>query len=415
MCRAVGRTVAGIAVDEISNAVQIHSCPMIWQRNNRSHRNDLRAGGVEASASGGIGMVHDGMCGVLVTGRRRRAVTLLEITLAIALIVPMMATLFMFYSTSLETGDASAARIRDVQLARVVLNRIAMELRQSTGFSAGFGTGVYGTRHEISINTVVIPDKALVERRGNRERRLPGQFDLRQVDYYIAWDKENLDDNGDPRALGLVRRERRTFNKLKPEDAEAKLAESGEGGLMPGEDDGGEPPIDDGGGLGLGEGNENSNSNDLDGLLGGEGDDSPVAEDDMSGRPDQGSASPFDDNLTDDVDEEDVEGAKQELYAPEVRYIEFLYHDGNRWWDTWQIQSGNALPQMIMVTIGAIPELPEDEEIEIIKGFMENREELEPLPPDRFSMIVRIPQADSFFGSRMQREASALKDLTEVE
>lgn len=303
---------------------------------------------------------------------RRRAVTLLEITLAIGIMVPVMAALFMFYSNSLETTDASAARVRRVQLARVIIDRIARELRQSTGFSAGYGTGIYGTRHQISINTVVIPDKALVERRGIRDKRRPGQFDLRQVDYYVAWDRVNLDENGDPRALGLIRRERRTFNKLEPKEIPEDTPEP----------------------------------------IGARNDAGPGAERGGIGREVE---DPFDEALDEELEEEELEGAKRELYSPEIKYVEFLYHDGNQWWESWEISSGNALPQMVMVTIGYDPELPEDEEIEIIKDILKDEDDIEPLPEDRFMMIVRIPQADSFFGSRIQREASAFADLGEVE
>ena len=135
-------------------------------------------------------------------GRRRRGITLLEIVLATGILVPMLGTVFWFYSSSLETREQSLTKIRDVQLSRGILDRIVRELRQSTGFVGGYGTGIYGTRHKISMNTVVIPDKALVERRGIRERQRPGQFDLRQIDYYIAWDDVNTDEEGDPRASG---------------------------------------------------------------------------------------------------------------------------------------------------------------------------------------------------------------------
>ena len=170
------------------------------------------------------------------TGKRtfRSAVTLLEVVLAMSILVPMMGMMFWFYASALESRERSAAVIRDVQLARVVLNRIVNELRQATGFAGGYGIGVFGTRHQISINTVTIPDKALVERRGIRDSRKPGQFDLRQVDYYVAWDDVNTDEFGDPRSLGLVRRERRTFNKLDPLEAEAVAgradAEQSDGG-----------------------------------------------------------------------------------------------------------------------------------------------------------------------------------------
>jgi hypothetical protein len=310
-------------------------------------------------------------------GTRRSAISLMEVVLAIALLVPLMGTIFWFYSSTLETRDRAAETVRETQLARVVVNRIARELRQATGFSGGYGTGIFGTRHRISINTVVIPDKAFGQKRSLAESRRPGQFDLRQIDYYIAWDEINTDEENEPRAIGLVRRERRTFNQLAPiEDPEG--VDSVEDGAQP------DAPLDPGA-LGDGAPEEKPFTPEGSDTLGEE----------------------FDDQLQ----EAELEGTKQELYAPELKFIEFFYHDGNKWWDTWEIKQGNALPQMVMITVGYKSEIPEDEEIQIIKDILENEDDIEPIPDDRYLVIVRIPQADSFFGSRIQREMSSLADL----
>lgn len=303
---------------------------------------------------------------------RQRGVTLLEIVLAMGLMAPVMGTLLWFYSSALDSRDRSATKVREVQLARVITERIRQELWAATGFAGGYGTGIFGDRHSISINTVVIPDKALVERRGLGERQRPGQFDLRQVDYYIAWDELNLDDEGDPRALGLVRRERKTFNQLQPSQVPAELGDE----IEPAE---------------------------------------PTEEEADIVGPGRSFDEVFDEDFDDELAEEELEGAKRELYAPEIKFIEFFYHDGNRWWETWEISQGNSLPQMVMITIGYVPELPEDEEIEIIKDILEDEDDIEPVPEDRFVMIVRIPQSDTFFGSRVQREMSSFADLEDLE
>ncbi len=320
------------------------------------------------------------------TGAQRLGVTLLEVVLGMALMVPVLSLLFWFYGSTLETRRSSAEHVRRTQLARVIVDRIARELRQATGFSSGYGTGIFGTRDRISINTVVIPDKALVERRGLRDRQRPGQFDLRQIDYYVAWDDVNLDDENDPRSLGLVRRERKTFNRLSEADAEALAGELPEDSL---------------------EGEE------LD-------DAEPEAETEDAG-PDRSSFGRsadevFDENLDEELDDEEQEGAKQELYAPELKFIEFFYHDGTRWWDSWEIREGNSLPQMVMITVGYEPQLPEDEDIQIIKDILDDEEDIEPVPKDRYVVVVRIPQADSFFlGPRIQREMSSFADLGDLE
>ncbi len=324
--------------------------------------------------------------------RRRRSLTLIEVVLTVGLMVPLMGMLFWFYASALETRDRNGEMVRETQLARVIVDRIARELRQSTGFASGYGPGVFGTRHRISINTVVIPDKALLRKQAISETDRPGQFDLRQVDYYIAWDEINVDENGDPRALGMVRRERRTFNQLKP---------VGEPGEVPLDDPaalpGGVEGQPDGGlvGDGLGRGDEAAGDDAA-------GDEQPF---------DPTGAETVGERVDDELDDVELEGSKQELYAPEIRFVEFFYHDGNKWWESWEIDEGNSLPQMVMITVGYESELPEDEEIEIIEEMFLNEEDIEPLPEDRYMVIVRIPQADSFFGSRVQREVSSLADV----
>lgn len=314
--------------------------------------------------------------------------------------VPVLGLLFWFYANALDTRDASVERIRHTQLARVVIDRMAKEIRQATGFSGGFGTGIFGTRERISINTVVIPDKALVERRGARAERRPGQFDLRQIDYYIAWDDVNLDEDNDPRALGLIRRERKTFNRLGVTEAEALAGEADAASS----DNANDNANDNGSGIG---------QDDAGGLLGGD-----AANDDGAPRPQFGQSSNdvFDDNLGEELADEEMEGAKRELYAPELKFIEFFYHDGTRWWDSWEISEGNSLPQMVMITVGYEPELPENEDIEIIDDILKSEGDIDPLPRDRYMVIVRVPQADSLFlGPRLQREVSSLAGLEDVE
>jgi hypothetical protein len=71
---------------------------------------------------------------------------------------------------------------------------------------------------------------------------------------------------------------------------------------------------------------------------------------------------------------------------------------------------------MVMITVGYVPELPEDEEIEIALDLLIGEEDIEPVPADRYVRVVRIPQADSmFFGPRLQREASAFAALEGLE
>jgi hypothetical protein len=252
------------------------------------------------------------------------------------LIVLLMTTLMSFYNKALDWRQEATERSQHAQLARVVLDRMAREIQQAVSALPTFGTGIYGYHYGIDVNTLTLPDKGLSEVRKIQSARLPGQFDLVQVKYYVAWDDVNVDKNGEPRALGLVRRENRTFLRdivFATEEEAAAAAES----------------------------------------------------------------------------EEAAASVKEELYAPEIKFLELLYFDGARWWDKWELTGQNALPQMVRVTIGFKPGLPPDkQEVQLIDDdFLKDESELEPLQEDRYTILVRIRQADVFFGSRLSREVKA--------
>jgi hypothetical protein len=103
----------------------------------------------------------------------------------------------------------------------------------------------------------------------------------------------------------------------------------------------------------------------------------------------------------------------EELYAPEIRYLRFCYFDGNTWWDDWDITGDNPLPQLVMVTIGFEGHAPFGEEFgrsaneEFCECLGEDPVDCEPLLPDQYTMVVRVPQADPLFRSRISREAQA--------
>ena len=268
----------------------------------------------------------------------RRGFTLLEVVIAISLLVLLMTMLMMFYNNALVQRDEGTKRSRDAQLARVILDRMAGEVRQAVGNVPGYGVGVFGYKDRIEVNTLVMPDRKLSEVQSVRQRKLPAQFDLQQIRYYVAWDEENLTDEGDPRALGLVRRESKTYLRdaiVTSEEAEESAEE--------------------------------------------------VEEAEMA--------------------------FKEELYAPEIRFLELKYFDGATWWDDWELTQGNSLPQLVRITIGFEPVIPEEQDMDIVEDdFLEDDADVDPLPGDRYSILVRPVQADVFFGSRMSREASAFSE-----
>jgi len=93
-----------------------------------------------------------------------------------------------------------------------------------------------------------------------------------------------------------------------------------------------------------------------------------------------------------------------EQYAPQIKYLELRYFDGSSqegWTSKWAGGQGNTLPQAIRITVGTVP-VPPDETIE--PGILDESEMAErdaEYHPDRYTMIVRLPGADTFFGSRL--------------
>lgn len=261
--------------------------------------------------------------------KRRRGLTLLEVLLALGLVTLLSATMFLFYDVTLRSRDFGTRRINEGNLARVVAQKIAGEIRSANGFLQGAGPGISGKEHQITIQTVVLPDKELFVRRQIQDEPLPAQSDMRQVQYYIAYDEDLSFDYPDgttgPAPMGLVRREIQTLNQVT-------------------------------------------------------------------------------------VREDQAQSVELDLYAPEMKYLRFRYFDGVEWLDRWDIGKGgeaglgNSLPQAVEVTVGYTAIEPPEDEDEL---DLENSDLLpappEPYSEDKCSIVVRLQQADTFFGSRILR------------
>ena len=63
-------------------------------------------------------------------GQCRRGITLLEILLAMSLLVLLTSMTYWFYGSMLGSRQRDTKQARKLQLARVVLHRIAKEIRQ---------------------------------------------------------------------------------------------------------------------------------------------------------------------------------------------------------------------------------------------------------------------------------------------
>ncbi len=292
--------------------------------------------------------------------------TLLEVILAMGLLVVLSSMTYWFYSSSLDTSRRGTGEADKVRLARVVLDRIATEIRQANAVSDDERMGVIGDKEQIWISTLRVPSKETTRQRSSREGPPPAEFDLVKVQYKIARHPEILHDEGYEYPLGLARVETLVPRAI-PTSLAAKALEKKETEATEGEE--------------------------------------PV---------------PF--NPQEFVEEESEEEQRaleldidwEELYAPEVHYLRFCYFDGYKWWDDWQVPGENPLPQLVMVTIGFDSHPPCGEEFgqdETNEEFCEclNRDPVDclPLTPDQFSTVVRVTGADPVFRSRVGRESQA--------
>jgi len=101
-----------------------------------------------------------------------------------------------------------------------------------------------------------------------------------------------------------------------------------------------------------------------------------------------------------------VEDYDVELMSSDLKYLRFRYFDGVEWTDVWQPQGGgmgNSLPQAVEVTVGFDAVAPEDPNELDFDAADKLVSQPEPYDPERYSVVVRLNQADTFFGSRMMR------------
>lgn len=275
--------------------------------------------------------------------------TLLEILLALSLIVMLLAGVYIFYVNTMRARESADLLTKDVALTRFVLERMANDIRHAAAFTPGFGVGLTGDRHQITLYRYVMPETdVFAEYDPDLGNLPPAKADLRKITYSLLIDDEHVDENGDPIVHGLWTTRQQTLNQV------VVFADEGDGG---------------GGGF------------DLD-------------RDEKGGQTVQDAEIPS--------------GLETELMAPEIKYLEFMYFDGAEWAPEWigGDKKENSLPQAVMITVGRIPVTPEEEEFDVsVLETMdkEAREELEKEHPDRFALIVRLPQADRFLNSRIVR------------
>jgi hypothetical protein len=108
------------------------------------------------------------------------------------------------------------------------------------------------------------------------------------------------------------------------------------------------------------------------------------------------------------VEEDDPLDQRTDLWSHELGYLEFRYYDGVEWDTKWDITEGNSLPQLIQITVGFDTITMDELEDADLQGDALTRQP--EFNPNRYSTIVKIPTADRFFSSRIQRVGKQMSE-----
>lgn len=301
--------------------------------------------------------------------QKRHGLSLLEVVLSLAILVLLTSTTYWFYASAMRMREKDVQFADKIRLARVLLDRMAHEIRQSVIQTKDMGLGIDGDKESIRISSLRVPGREIADTRFERTEEPSAEYDLVTVTYHIARHPDILDpDGGWQFPLGLARVEQRIPRPEIPgQPASEDLIQKDESGKI---------TIDEAA---------------LSSMFG-----------DVGAKPE---------------DKLDTEVNWQELYSQEIRYLRFCYYDGLTWWDDWHVAGENPLPQLILATIGfeAHPpcgeEFGQDEDNEKFCSCL-NRDppDCRPLRPDQLSMTIRVAQADPLFRSRVAREGQNMAE-----
>lgn len=152
---------------------------------------------------------------------RVRAMTLLEVVIAVSLIAMLLGVLFTFFTKTAEIRRQAADRVQRAQVARQVIERMAAELRACVGFDeVGFPVEqrLIGDRRSITFLTTAMPARHQYGFLRPTDQPPPAQHDLTLVGYRLWVDPENTDENGEPIVGGIIRTEKKTLNQYLVEE-----------------------------------------------------------------------------------------------------------------------------------------------------------------------------------------------------
>jgi len=289
-----------------------------------------------------------------------RGLTLLEVIISLALIAGLLGAMVTFLWQVVEVRDAAIEAADRMQVARQVLSRIEAELRGCVGFEE-FGFPI----EQPLVEEELLDEAEQAERAPAAEGTVPLLIgDRRNITFMTTalpaeYQYDFFREDYDPPPAQHDLRQISYWLWVDPEET----------------DDDGEPVIG--------------------GII----------------RTEKKTLNQFLVELDDPLD------VRNDLWSNELAYIEFRYFDGVEWDVKWEVTEGNSLPQLIQVTVGFEPCTADE---------LDNRDlddyPLEEYPygddrphRDRYGIIVRIPAADKFFGSRVQKVGQEMTDMLGVE
>ena len=116
--------------------------------------------------------------------RRRRAMTLVEVVLAVSIVTAMMGGVYVFYTETLAGRVRITAATERIVAERAVMERITAELRAGLAFRF-LNIGLLGGEDGMEFMTAVVPGPAVWIERVATEQPPPPEYDLQLIGYRL--------------------------------------------------------------------------------------------------------------------------------------------------------------------------------------------------------------------------------------